>query len=59
MEEEFSDRGILKAKKNLAKKATFTLPTYLLDELDKYCKDRNMFKSKFLAHIIEEAIKGK
>ena len=59
MENEFLDRGLLKAKKNAVKKATFTLPVYLVEELDKYCKDRCMFKSKFLTHIIEEAIKDK
>jgi len=54
-----SDRGLLKAKRNSTQKSTFTLPKYLIVELDKYCKDRAMFKSKFVAHLIEEAIKDK
>jgi len=59
MKNEFLDMGLLRAKKNVVKKVTFTLPIYLVDELDKYCKDKSMFKSRFLTYIIEEAIKNK
>lgn len=53
------DRGLLKAKRHSTQKSTFTLPKYLIVELDKYCKDRAMYKSRFVAHLIEEAIKDK
>jgi predicted DNA-binding protein len=59
MKNECLDIGILKAKKNIVKKATFTLPIYLINELNNYCKDNSLYKSKFLTHIIEEAIKDK
>jgi metal-responsive CopG/Arc/MetJ family transcriptional regulator len=53
------DKGFLKAKKNGVKKSTFTLPKYLIAELDEYCKEKVIYKSRFVAHIIEQAIKDK
>lgn len=52
--------GIEVAKKsNFSKKITFSMPNSLITDLDIYCKENSLIKSRFITHIVSNAINQK
>jgi metal-responsive CopG/Arc/MetJ family transcriptional regulator len=41
---------------NTSGRITFSMPKYLIKNLDEYCKNNALYKSKFVANVIANAI---
>jgi hypothetical protein len=46
-------------RSNISKKITFSMPTNLINNLDEYCKENSLYKSKFVASAVAIAMNNK